>query len=107
MTRVVFWLAVALVALNAADLAVTRYALDTGLAHEANPLMAAFILSPLALLVKVGMPAVVGWRSVQHPTWWSTGAGRRIPGPALALSVWCVVFVGVVLWNVHLLAVRA
>lgn len=49
---------VSLVALNVADVALTRLALAHG-AHEANPIMASLITSPHGFWVKVLVPLVL------------------------------------------------
>lgn len=52
---------------SAADLVVTRYLLASFPRHEANPLMAPLIASWASVLVKVGLPSLIGWRFLHGP----------------------------------------
>ena len=52
-------LAVALFALSALDLVVTRFAIGNLGAYEANPLFAPFVESQLGIVLKLGIPAYV------------------------------------------------
>ena len=89
------WLAVVgLLVLNVADLLLTRRLLGMG-GVEANPLMALVIAGPWGVVVKIGVPILVGVRHLRAPL------KRSL---VLALCWMCVVYLGVVLWNASLLA---
>ena len=92
MDRFRFLAVVGLVLLNGADLFLTRTMLERG-AIEANPLMAAIIAGPVGVLVKLGVPIVVGWRHLVGPL--------RRP-LVIGLGFVCVLYLGVVTWNYHL-----
>lgn len=81
---------VALVALNASDLLLTRVALGMGAGSEQNALMALVIGGWLGVVVKLGYPAWLGWRNLRRPL--DTGLVR-----GLAVVVWLYLFV--VTWN--------
>ena len=88
-----FWLALTFVTLNGADVISTRRVLDTGVGHEGNPFMAWLLeLGAIALLVKLAVPAVVGWRIRERLLWLLAGL--------------CILLAVVVAWNVSLLVVR-
>jgi hypothetical protein len=84
---------VGIVLLNACDLILTRRLLDLG-GVEANPLMAPFIHGNLVVLFKLGVPLAIGIRHLLKPI-----QDRRV---VLALCWMCVLYSGVVLWNLHL-----
>jgi hypothetical protein len=86
---------VGLVALNGADLVLTRRLLTVG-GIEANPLMALFIAGGWGIAIKLALPVLIGARNLRAPL-------RR--SVVLALCWMCVAYSGVVLWNTHLLAV--
>lgn len=54
-------LAVALFALSALDLVVTRFAIGYLGAFEANPLFAPFVASELGIALKLGIPVYILW----------------------------------------------
>lgn len=85
---------VGLVALNVLDLLLTRRLLALG-GTEANPLMALFIDGGWGTAIKVGLPIALGVRHLRAPL------ERRI---VLGLCWVCILYMGVVLWNSHLLA---
>lgn len=92
--RLRFVAVVGLVALNGMDLLLTRILLHHHGGAEANPLMALVILSNWGIVVKLGIPALVGARHLTAPI-------RR---PMVLGLCWvCVLYFGVVLWNAHLL----
>lgn len=64
---IVTWAPWALILASAADLVVTRWLLAHTDGREGNPLMAAFVLSWVAVLVKIALPAIVGWRVLNGP----------------------------------------
>ncbi|MDP1819622.1 MAG: DUF5658 family protein [Acidimicrobiales bacterium] len=89
------WVAVvALVALNIADLALTRKLLGMG-GMEANPIMAPFIHGWSGVVIKLVLPVAIGYRHLRVPV-------NR--GLVLGLCWMCVLYLGVVTWNSHLLA---
>ena len=83
--------------LSALDLLTTRYLLDRGLGYEANWLMALVVLSWLAVPLKVGLPAVVGWH---------TRSSQRSPVLAIGVCVAVGVYVAVVMHNASLVVAR-
>jgi hypothetical protein len=85
---------VGLVALNASDLLLTRQLLAVG-GVEANPLMAPFIHGFWGVAIKLALPIALGWRHLRIPVQRSL---------VLGLCWMCVLYLGVVLWNSHLLA---
>jgi hypothetical protein len=88
------WIAiVGLVVLNVADLVLTRKLLTMG-GVEANPIMAPFIHGWAGIFVKLGLPVAIGYRHLRVPL-------RR--GLVLGLCWMCVIYLGVVAWNSHLL----
>lgn len=91
--RLRFLAVVGLVALNACDLLLTRILLDLG-GTELNPLMALMIEGPWGVVVKLGLPILVGYRHLQAP----------LKRPLVFGLCWmCVLYFGVVLWNSHFL----
>jgi len=93
-THVVPWL---VIVASALDLILTRYLLDRGLGYEANGLMAAVVFSWLAVPLKVGLPAVAGWRV------------RAAARSELAAAMLCVVlgiYAAVVVHNAALVVTR-
>jgi hypothetical protein len=92
--RIRFIAVVGLVALNAADLLLTRRLLGMG-GMEANPLMALFIHGPWGVAIKLALPIALGFRHLRLPV-------KR--GLVLGLCWMCVLYLGVVLWNSHLLS---
>ncbi len=92
--RLRFIAVVGLVALNAADLLLTRQLLELG-GIEANPIMAPFIHGGWGVFVKLALPIAIGYRHLRVPV-------RR--GLVLGLCWMCVLYLGVVLWNSHLLS---
>ncbi|MEO7556779.1 MAG: DUF5658 family protein [Acidimicrobiales bacterium] len=86
-----FTAVVALVLLSGLDLFLTRWLLANG-AHEANPLMAVLIETPWGMALKLGLPAFVGWRHLVAPLSYRMVAG---------LATVCVIYLGVVTWNLH------
>jgi hypothetical protein len=85
---------VGLVALNVLDLVLTRRLLALG-GTEANPMMALFINGGWGVAIKLSLPVALGVRHLRAPL------ERRI---VLGLCWMCVLYMGVVLWNSHLLA---
>jgi len=85
---------VGLVVLNIADLLLTRRLLGMG-GMEANPVMAPFIHGSWGIAIKVALPILLGFRHLRIPV------QRRM---VLGLCWMCVLYLGVVLWNSHLLA---
>jgi hypothetical protein len=84
---------VGLVLLNALDLILTRRLLGMG-GTEMNPWMALVITSHWGIVIKLGVPALVGFRHLRAPL-------RR---PLVFGLCWmCVLYFGVVLWNAHFL----
>jgi hypothetical protein len=83
---------VGIIVLNLLDLAVTRRLLGLG-AVEGNPLMAPMIHGPWAVALKVGIPIALGIRHLVAPL------ERHL---VLAMCWMCVLYSGVVLWNVHM-----
>lgn len=84
---------VALVVLNLFDILLTRQLLDLG-AAEANPIMAPFVHGTWGLVVKTALPILFGIRHLRAPL-------RR---PLVLGLCWiCVLYMGVVMWNAHLL----
>jgi hypothetical protein len=92
--RIRFIAVVGLVALNAADLLLTRRLLGMG-GVEANPIMAPFIHGGWGIAVKLALPILLGFRYLRIPI--------RRP-LVLGLCWMCVLYLGVVLWNSHLLS---
>lgn len=93
-THVVPWL---IIVASALDLVLTRYLLDRGLGYEANSLMALVVLSWVAVPVKVGLPAMAGWRV------------REVARSELVAVALCVVFgiyAAVVVHNAMLVVTR-
>jgi hypothetical protein len=82
---------VGIVLLNLMDLALTRRLLGMG-GVEGNPLMAPMIHGGWAVALKVGLPIVLAVRHLVAPL------ERRL---VLAMCWMCVLYSGVVLWNVH------
>lgn len=83
--------------LSALDLISTRYLLSHGMGYEANWLMALVVLSWLAVPLKVGLPAIVGWRTRGED------ASELL---AVGMSVAVGIYVAVVLHNASLVVVR-
>ncbi len=84
---------VGIVILNLLDLLITRHVLALGLGQEANPLMAPLVESSWGVLVKAALPILIGLRHLRAPI-------RR---PLVLALCWvCVVYLGVVTWNYHL-----
>ena len=83
---------IGLIALNIADLYLTRQLLGMG-GVEANPLMALVIHGTWGIVIKVGLPVLLAFRHLRAPI------ERKI---VLGLSWMCVMYLGVVLWNLHL-----
>lgn len=83
---------IGLIALNVADLFLTRRLLGMG-GVEANPLMAMVIHGPWGVVIKIGLPVLLAFRHLRAPL------ERKI---VLGLSWMCVMYLGVVLWNLHL-----
>jgi hypothetical protein len=83
---------VGVVLLNLLDLAITRRLLGMG-AVEGNPLMAPMIHGGWAVALKVGIPVAMAVRHLVVPL------ERRL---VLAMSWMCVLYLGVVLWNLHM-----
>ncbi|HJR25660.1 MAG TPA: DUF5658 family protein [Acidimicrobiales bacterium] len=84
---------VALVLLNVFDIFLTRRLLALG-ATEANPLMAPFVHGEWGVILKTALPVAFGIRHLTAPL-------RR---PLVLGLCWvCVLYMGVVLWNAHLL----
>ena len=88
------WIAiVGLVVLNVADLVLTRRLLGMG-GVEANPVMAPFIHGWAGVVVKLGLPVAIGYRHLRVP----------LKRPLVLGLCWmCVIYLGVVAWNSHLL----
>lgn len=84
---------IGLVALNVLDVILTRRLLKLG-GTEANPLMALFINGGWGIAIKVALPIALGVRHLRAPL------ERRV---VLGLCWVCVLYMGVVLWNSHLL----
>ena len=93
-----FTCVVMLVALNAADLLLTRHILTLNLGHEANALLAPIILGGWGVALKIGIPAIVGWRHL---------VGPLRPKLVAGLVTVTTLYIGVVLWNAHLLWIRS
>jgi hypothetical protein len=91
--RLRFIAIVGLVALNACDLLLTRQLLGMG-GTEMNPGMAAIIEGPWGILIKLGVPILVGFRHLKAPL------KRTL---VFALCWMCVLYLGVVVWNAHFL----
>ena len=87
----------ALPILSALDLILTRYLLSHGLGYEANWLMALMVMGWIAVPVKVGLPAIVGWRTRGED------ASELL---AVGVSVAVGIYVAVVLHNASLVMVR-
>jgi hypothetical protein len=84
---------VALVLLNLFDIFLTRRLLAIG-ASEANPIMAPFVEGGWGIVLKTALPVAFGLRHLRAPL-------RR---PMVLGLCWvCVLYMGVVLWNAHLL----
>jgi hypothetical protein len=84
---------VGLVLLNVFDIFLTRRLLALG-ATEANPIMAPFVTGGWGVLIKTALPVAFGIRHLRAPL-------RR---PLVLGLCWvCVLYMGVVLWNAHLL----
>jgi hypothetical protein len=85
---------VGLVVLNLFDILLTQRLLAQG-GIEANPVMAPFVHGTTGIAVKVGLPVLLGFRHLRAPL-------RR---PLVLGLCWvCVIYLGVVLWNSHLLS---
>jgi len=84
---------IGLVALNVIDLILTRHLLALG-ASEANPLMVLFVRGPWGIVIKLGVPILVGLRHLNRPV-------ERLP--VLALCWMNVLYLSVVTWNFHLM----
>lgn len=80
-------LAVALFALSALDLAVTEIGVASFGATEMNPLMASIIGTPWALVVKLGLPAIIVLLAYKVRTALAIGALR------IAVAVYIVVVI--------------
>jgi hypothetical protein len=96
MRRFVVLAASGLIILNACDLLLTRQLLALG-ATEANPLMAPIIAGPWGYVVKIVVPALLALHYMVAPIF------RRV---TLGLGIVCVLYFGVVLWNLHVLNSR-
>lgn len=81
-----------LIALNLCDLVITRRLLAMG-GMEANPLMAPLIHSGWGVAVKIGIPIALAVRHLRAPI------NRTL---ALGLCWMCVLYFGVLLWNLHM-----
>lgn len=93
LTRLRLLAVVGLVALNALDLILTRQLLARG-GTESNPLMVLIIGGPWGVVIKLGVPLLVGLRHLRIPV-----ARKAV----LALCWMNVLYMGVVTWNFHLL----
>ena len=81
-----------LLTFNGVDIGLTQYLLGNG-ATEANPLMRPIAATPVAWLVKIGIPVAVVAMQRTRPI----GQKRLV-----ALCAVCAVYAGVVAWNAHL-----
>ena len=87
--------------LNVCDLLLTQLIIGSGWGHEGNGLMASFIMSPWAWVVKVGIPLGVLLAS--------TLRSRRMPTrrfQVIAAGVVTLIYVAVVSWNAHFVLPR-
>ncbi len=84
---------VGLVVLNLFDIVLTRRALAMG-ATEMNPIMAPFVETGWGIAIKTALPVAFGIRHLRAPL------ERRL---VLGLCWVCVLYLGVVTWNLSVL----
>jgi hypothetical protein len=84
---------VGLIVLNLFDILLTQRLLAHG-GMEANPVMAPFVHGATGLVVKTALPILLAYRHLRAP----------LKRPLVLGLCWvCVIYMGVVLWNSHLL----
>ena len=93
-----FLLALYLVALNVADWSLTYIALSHHGLSEVNGAVTPFITSPVGFLIKLIIPAIIGWRL--H---WRARGDRIVYRILLGA---CAVYTAVVLWNSYAIWIR-
>jgi hypothetical protein len=86
--------ALGIVVLNACDLLLTRHLLSAG-ATEGNPIVSPVIQGGWGVALKIGIPSLLALRYMTAPVF------RRV---TLGLGIVCVIYCGVVLWNLQVMA---